>query len=239
MRRSHRWIGVVSCLILVVVALTAIALNHRNLWLAWTLPSTKDMQAATRQFNLDQAKAWSPDPFQAGHLMASSEKQLFESFDQGKNWQEVKLFVPAEHIVAIDYSAVNPDKLWVALRDVGIFYSEDNGIIWEEIVDLPPDPVAGEALQGLQVGANDDLYVETALGRYVYQGKTQRWDTFQRADAQQKLDVQGVIWALHTGKFWGNVGLYLYDMVALALVFLSLSGLVLARRKRRPRSAKG
>lgn len=222
-----------ACVFLLVVSLTAIALNHRNLWLAWTLPSAAELNhpSAPLQFQLSEAKAWAADPFLTGHLMASSEKQLFESFDQGKTWQEVKLFIPAEHVTSIVYSPQTPEKLWVALRDIGVFYSEDNGIIWEEMVDLPPDPVAGERLQHLRVGHADDLYVQTALGLYYLPSDTRQWQSFVSPQAESKLDIQALIWELHTGKFFGAWGVYLYDGVSLSLIFLSLSGLVLARRK--------
>jgi hypothetical protein len=232
-RKSHRWIGIVTCVFLLVVSLTAIALSHRNLWLAWTLPSVADLNTPTEaaRFQLSEANAWATDPFVTGHLMASSDKQLFESFDQGRTWQEVKLFIPAEHIIAIAYSPTTPEKLWVALRDIGVFYSEDNGIIWEEVVDLPPDPVAGERLAQLRVGHADDLYVQTALGIYYLSSATQKWQSFVSTQAASKLDLQTLIWELHTGKFFGTWGVYLYDGVSIALIFLSLSGLVLARRK--------
>lgn len=233
-RKSHRWIGIVACVFLLVVSFTAIALNHRNLWLAWTLPSVSELKVSDNApvvFQSTEAKAWAVDPFLTGHLMASSDKQLFESFDHGKTWQEVKLFIPAEHVISIAYSATTPEKLWVALRDVGIFYSEDNGIVWEELIDLPPDPVAGESLSALRVGQADDLYVQTALGLYYLSAETQQWQSFVSAQAESKLDIQALIWELHTGKFFGTWGVYLYDGVSLALIFLSLSGLVLARRK--------
>ena len=238
-RKGHRWIGIVACVFLLVVSLTAIALNHRNLWLAWTLPSAAELQASATEpvaFHSADAKAWAADPFLAGHLMASSEKQLFESFDHGNSWQEVKLFIPAEHVISIAYSTLTPEKLWVALRDVGVFYSEDNGIVWEELIDLPPDPVAGENLKALQVGHSDDVYVHTALGLYYRPSATQKWQSFVSAQAESKLDVQALIWELHTGKFFGSWGVYLYDGVSVALIFLSLSGLMLARRKRPQRA---
>lgn len=231
LRKSHRWLGVVSCLFVMLVSLTALALNHRNLWLAWTLPGA-NAPAVRSHFALHTAKAWAVDPFVPGHVVASSDKQLFESFDQGQHWQELKLFIPAEHVVSIAYSTVTPEKLWVALRDVGVFFSEDNGIIWEELSDLPFDPVAGERLQALRAGAEDTLYIQSLMGHYIYHSQKQQWQNFPRAQTQQKLDLQSWIWDLHTGKFLGAWGVYVYDALALSLIFLALSGLVLARRKK-------
>lgn len=235
-RKSHRWLGVVSCVFLLLVSLTALALNHRNLWLAWTLPG-EGAAAASADFSLQKAKAWAADPFVQGHILASSDKHLFESFDQGQHWQELKLFIPAEHVLSIAYSPVTPEKVWVGLRDVGIFYSEDNGVIWEELSDLPFDPVAGERFVSLVAGAEDTLYIQSLMGHYVYHSPTQRWQGFPRAQAQQKLDLQTWVWELHTGKFLGAWGVYVYDGVAVSLILLSLSGLVLSWRKKPMRKA--
>ena len=140
--------------------------------------------------------------------------------------------MPAEHVNQIVFSPHQPDLLWVSLRDVGIFVSDDGGYVWEELADLPFDPVAGERVQTMRAGAESQLWVETALGIYRYESS---WQTVvARTSAQQRLSLQAWIWRLHTGQF-SKWGVLLYDASALALIFLSLSGLVLFRRPRRKR----
>ncbi len=233
-RRSHRWVGLICCAFLLIISLTALALNHRDLWLAWDLQG--DVNTA---FSLTQAVTWAVDPFTPQHIVASSDKQLFESFDNGKKWQEVKLFVPAEHVIGIAYSPVTPETLWVALKNIGVFYSEDNGIIWEEVTTLPPDPVAGETLEAIRVGANNQLYVKTGLGLYTSSARhlspEPDWQSQKVQAAAAKLDWQTLVWKLHTGQFFGSWGIYLYDGVALSTIFLSLTGLVLFRRQKKKR----
>lgn len=221
LRRAHKWIGVLACLFTLIVSVTAIALNHRDLWV-------RGVQADA-DFNALKAQAQALDPFNAQHALASDAHHLYESWDGGQSWQELKLYIPAEDVNNIVFSPQEPDLLWVSLRDVGLFSSDDGGYVWEELSDLPFDPVAGESIQKLSVGQDNALFVQTIVGQYLY--RESQWSTIQQAQAGG-LSLQEWVWRLHTGRF-GSWGILLYDAVALSLIFLTLTGLVLSVRPRR------
>ena len=223
-RKLHKWIGIASCLFMLLVASTALALNHRELWLK--------AERTTGGFSLAQARVWSADPRTAAHLLAADEHHLYQSRNGGRSWQELKLYVPAEHVSGIAFAPSG--RLWVALRDAGL-YASDDGEIWEEVADLPFDPVAGEAIEGLQAGA-DALYVRSSLGLYTYHPAAGKWEDTGKAQAQRAagaLSLQDWIWRLHTGRGFGPAVQLLYDAIALALILISLSGLALAWKPRR------
>lgn len=227
----HRWVGILSCLFMLVVSGTALALNHADLWRAWFLNPAK-----IQNFHLSQARVLTADPHRTGHLLAADQKNLFESRDQGQTWQELKLFVPAEKVSGIGFSPEKADQIWVALREVGVYFSEDGGEIWEEVSDLPFNPLSGEKIETLLVGAGPSLQLQTDLAWYTQspQGVWKR-QALTSGQGRQALDIHDLIWRLHTGRFAGNAGLILYDGIALSLIFLSFSGLWLARRpKRKP-----
>ncbi len=226
-RRLHRWIGLISCVFMLIVSGTALALNHREFWLHWDLEPEQQLH-----FSLQQAQTWAIDPQDAQHLLAADSHYLYESRDQGQSWEEIPLYVPAEHVVGIVFSPKTPDLLWVALRDIGVFQSDDGGFVWDEIASLPFDPVAGEKIKSLAASA-ESLVVNSELGIHAYHLAKQDWHSQTLAYKQQKLSWQETIWKLHTGQFFGSWGLYLYDSVALCLIFLSLSGLWMAWRPRR------
>lgn len=226
----HRWVGILSCLFLLLVASTSLALSHSDLWRPLLLRS-----AAPAGFSLAQARVVAADPHRPARLLAASDKTLFESTDGGQHWQELKLFVPAEKVSGLAFAPQHPGWIWVALSESGIYFSEDDGAIWEEISDLPFNPVAGEPIRTLWVGAGPTLFVQTDLAVYQRRagGSWQKQILSRRG--RQVLDFQDLIWRLHTGRFAGSVGILLYDAVALSLIFLSLSGLWLFRRPRRKR----
>lgn len=236
----HRWVGIVSCLFMLLVSGTALALNHSDLWKPFFLKPV-----STAQFGLGQARNLAADPHKSGHLWATDTKALYTSPDNGQHWQEIKLYVPVEKAVGL---ALGPEKgqIWVALREVGVFYSEDGGEIWEELTQLPFNPVSGEVIEKMWVGAGPQLHLQTEFAWYSvnFRGKSPTdplqkfsWQriSLQEGQGQTRLEIQDLIWRLHTGRFAGPWGILLYDAVALSLIFLSLSGLWLSRRPKRKR----
>ncbi len=233
----HRWVGIFSCLFMLVVAGTALALNHSELWKPFILKPV-----SANGFSLGQAQLLASDPHVIGHLLAADAKALFESRDSGKSWKELKLYVPAEKAVGL---ALGPKQgqIWLALREVGVFFSEDGGEIWEEIGNLPFNPVAGEYIQKMWVGAGPTLQLKTDLA--IYTGTSDKtamvrhWQKMPLVmnQGKQALDIQDLIWRLHTGRFGGMWSILLYDAVAMSLIFLSLSGLWLSRRPRHKKKA--
>lgn len=225
LRRWHKWVGIVSCVFMLLVSGTALALNHRGVWL-------KPAGIATN-FVLQDAISWAADPFVTGHLLASDSHHLWRSRNGGQSWEEVQLYVPAEQVSGIAFDPAVRDRLWVALRNAGVFVSEDGGEIWEELATLPFSPVAGEAIISLVAGPQE-LQVRSSQGLYTYAAAAQTWRQQRLSGASSRLSTQDLIWQLHTGQFFGSWGVYLYDLVALSLIALSLSGLALGLR-RKPR----
>jgi len=242
----HRWVGILSCLFMLVVAITALALNHSELWRPFFL---KPVTASG--FSLGQAQIIASDPHTQGHLLAADTRALFESRDYGNSWKELKLYLPAEKVVGLVLGP-KPGQVWLALREVGVFYSEDGGEVWEEMGKLPFNPVAGEYIQKMWVGAGPSLYLKTDLAQYYATSTTSsnaasnaeielgNWQKMSLVQGQGKnvLDFHDLIWRLHTGRFGGSWGILLYDAVALSLIFLSFSGLWLSRRPKRKKQAE-
>jgi ligand-binding sensor domain-containing protein len=179
------------------------------------------------------------DPFNPQQLLASSGQALYHSRDGGQAWQELKLYVPADKVVAIAFSPRTRDQFWIALKEVGIFVSDDGGEVWSELEALPFDPVAGEYIEHLSVAANNLLTVKTRYGLYLQQENGWRSHRFPEINAAALNSAQDWIWRLHTGRGLGAWGLPLYDAIAISLIFLALSGLWLSfRPRRKPKIAK-
>lgn len=232
-RRLHRWIGLISCAFMLLVASTALALNHRELW----QPLVMQAHKTETGFGLSQARVWTADPHRTGHLLAADGHRLWQSTDGGTSWSELKLYVPAEDVSAIAFDPAKAGRIWVGLRRAGLYASEDGGEIWEEVVDLPFDPVAGETLEALQP-SHDGLYLKSSLAHYRPAGSGWQAIGSQAAGAKREsLSLQDWLWRLHTGRGFGPLGLLLYDLISLALILLSISGLLLFRRPKRAKRA--
>lgn len=224
--RAHKWIGLCACIFMLIVSLTALGLNHPE-WLTAERPSAIAATGLQRQ----NITALAADPFNPKHLVASDEHALYQSLDQGHAWQDLPLFVPAEHVNHIAFAPDQPGRLVVSLRDSGLYLSDDGGQIWEEM-PLPFKPVAGEQIQTLSLAGKGQIHLKTRQGLYYFEPKA-GWknnvSTTPQARQQQETRSNW-LYDLHTGKIFGPWGLYLYDAAALALIFLSLSGIYLSWR---------
>lgn len=229
LRNLHKWIGIVSCLFMLLVSSTAIALNHSDLWKPLFLHASEQ-----NRFDLNQAKYLVADPHQASHLLASNDKALYQSHDGGSSWSELKLFVPAEKITGIAFHPTKSQYFWIALREVGIYWTDDGGELWEEMFDLPFNPVEGEYIDQLSVAQGPTLKVKTEMALYSYSPNA-KWSkhSLVKGNSQQTLSMHDLIWQLHTGRFFGSWGVWLYDLISICLILLSISGLLLAKRPRK------
>lgn len=226
----HRWLGILSSLFVCLVALTAIALNRADLWRGWFL-SGQSHQA----FSVAQARQLAADPHDPKHLLAADPQALYQSFDGGQRWQELKLYVPAEKVAGIGFDPAQAGAIWVALRDAGLFFSDDGGEIWEEDFSLPFEPFKGEAIEALLVSQGPTLSLRTALGWYRKDATGNWTQTPLVGNPETVLSLHDWIWRLHTGRFAGLWGPLFYDAIALSLILLALTGLRLSWRPRRKR----
>jgi hypothetical protein len=126
--------------------------------------------------------------------------------------------VPTEHVSAL---AAGTGGFAVALRDFGVWSSTD-GYIWDRLTDAPEN----EAIPSLSFQGDKLVYLtEAAL---IVAG--------QRYEQPRSLLRQIHDW--HTGWALGRTGTIIVEAGAIALIILTVTGLVLAwrtrRRRRRP-----
>lgn len=219
-RLIHKWVGLSTLIFILIVSFSAILLNHKDLLYK---NKTED------SFSIASAKILTSDPFNKEHLVASDMKKLYHSTDLGKTWDELKLFVPAEKVNNIVFDPSIKDKFWVSLKEAGVYVTDDLGEVWDEL-SLPFAPNEGEYIENLSVNSNN-LFIKTKFAFYNYDQESEKWST-QKFDLnkEQVLNTHELIYNLHTGKFFGEYGIYLYDLVSLGLILLSISGIKISFR---------
>lgn len=140
-------------------------------------------------------------------VLAGGASGLFRSEDGGKAWQEVTMAVPTRHVTALTRGKAG---FAVAFRDMGIWQSPD-GFVWERI----PGP------EGEQVQA-----ISEENGQWVILTDKALYHQKARQPIQPSMLKRLHDW--HTGWAWGGLGTRLVEAGAIALFFLSFSGLVMA-----------
>ncbi len=231
--RLHRWLGLVMGLLVLVAALTALGLNHRDLLHRFTSPPP-----ATRDPLRQAVRGFAVDPTRARSLLLGTDDGLYRSTDAGLHWEEAILAVPAEHVVAIAFDPAVPGRVYTALEAIGLYRSDDHGEIWEE-VPLPFQPAEGTHLRALAVAGDGGLVLSTTSGLLRLPGAIARTTVLadpaswlavgprQAAATEEHPGLEGWLYALHDGRVWGTWGVPVTDAVSLALVALVLSGYAL------------
>lgn len=219
-RLIHKWLGLFSLVFVLIVSITAITLNHKDL-----IYKNKSNDS----FSLSSAQIISSDPFDKNHIIASDMKKLYDSKDLGKTWTELKLFVPAEKVNNIVFDSSMKDKFFISLKEAGVYVTEDLGEVWDEL-SLPFAPNEGEYIESLSL-SNNNLFIKTKFGFYSYDQDSEKWFT-QKFDInkEQVLNIHELVYNLHTGKFFGEYGIYLYDLVSISLILLSITGIRISFR---------
>lgn len=225
-RLLHKWLGLFSFCFILVVSSTALIMNHEEILL-----NNKEVKKE-QNINLNQIKSLTISP-NKNLIVASDLYGLFKSIDKGTTWKELKLFVPSENIEFTAFSPENDDIFVVAIKDKGVFITDDGGEVWDEI--KTPFDLATENIQALSF-SKDMLLLKTQNGLYKYFYKTEKWEKPIFQNKQNTNQIKEIVYNLHTGSFFGNYGIYLYDLISGFLILLSLSGIYLSFRikKKKP-----
>lgn len=240
LRPWHRRIGILSTLLVLFMALTGVLINHSN---HLSLDSAHVRQAwlldyygikAPRDLVLYQA---SPR-----HLMAAGSQV----------WLDDKLILEAKASVR---GVVNYRQMLVAADTDHLYLMSQEGELLET-----QDITTGLPGQILAIGQNGQLWLETRDGTFISDEDLIEWSQAMPlapipwakgvvdGDTQtiihdvraSRLNWERVLLDLHSGRFFGALGPYLMDLVALGLIIMSLTGVYiwLQQKPYKPRKRK-
>jgi len=239
MLKLHRWLGLVFGGLVLIAAITAVALNHQDQVRRWAGETTMGHSPFGRG-----PRVLAVDPGNPLAQLAGTDDGLFRSEDGGLTWEEAVLPWPAEHVVAIQFTPGKPDEVHLALAGIGVLRSLDRGETWEDVA-LPFQPVEGVRICGLAIDRAGQLVVLTRQGIWM-RNTVGSW-TERRAPGKSGVDSAAVqvAYQLHDGRFWGAWGVPLTDGVSIALIVLVATGYGLysvrlwrRRGARQPRSLR-
>jgi hypothetical protein len=216
--KLHRWLGLVFGGLVLIAAVTAVALNHQDQVRRWAGETTMGHSPFGRG-----PRVLAVDPGNPRAQLAGTDDGLFRSEDGGLTWEEAVLTWPAENVVAIQFTPGKPDEVHLALAGIGILHSLDRGETWEDVA-LPFQPVEGVRICGLATDLAGHLVVLTRQGTWI-RDAVGSW-TERRAPGRSGVDSPAVqlAYQLHDGRFWGSWGIPLTDGVSVALIVLVATG---------------
>jgi hypothetical protein len=216
LRLSHRWVGVGAALLVLVTGVTGFLLQHPG-WLG-------------EQANPPSALA--ADPVVEGRLLRGTYWGVESSEDGGFTWREIPMLAPPTDVIRIVFAPDDP-RIVLALGGDVLVGSRDGGRVWR---DMPLGPAAmepGLVLLDVAAAAEGNFTVLTDRGMVASADGGETWAWVGSGPQAPVRDLRSFIHDLHTGHLLGAAGRRLVEAGALALIFITVTGVVLFRRKGR------
>jgi hypothetical protein len=242
MRRLHRSIGAGAAIFVFFMVLTGLVINHSN------------------GLGLDQRHV--SQPFLLGWYGLGKPENI-QSYAVGDDWLSFagsQLYLNDNSVATISdgAGAVSLGELLIAAGSDELLLLDQQGnlverIPWSPIGTAPIDSIGLNANATVTVKSSGQLWMaDTDLLNWQRTGETTvtvQWSTSEPAPEQlqqaitrvyrgEGLSLERVLLDLHSGRIFGSAGVLVYDLIALGLGFLSISGLVLWFRSRRNGKSK-
>lgn len=236
-RRLHRTLGVGAALFVVFMVLSGLVINHSN-------GLGLDQRHVSHSFLLGWYGLGGPDNI--------------ESFAVGNDWLSFagsQIYLNEKFVASTSggIGAVTTGELVIAAASDEILLFDDDGNVVER---LPWRSIASAPIESVGLHANSIVAVQSAGQIWLADAALLNWRQDTEAstnprwshaepspeELQQSITKQyrgdgptmeRVLLDLHSGRIFGPVGVLVYDLLALALGFLSISGLLLWFRGRR------
>ena len=187
-------------------------------------------------------------------LYSGTSTGLYKSFNGGRNWVQD----PAFEKTSIGAIFIKPSNLSeVFVSNGGKFYSsKDGGDSWENLTSLTQKLNGNSGtsvdlrITGITSLNEKSLYVGTNSGLFSSEDGGETWDVIDLSEAvnqlsadEMKMDAVKLVTEIHTGRFFGSYFFMLVDLATLGIVFLVISGILIAyyraRIKNRKKLAEG
>jgi hypothetical protein len=235
-RRLHRSFGIGSAVFVIFMVVSGIAINHTN-------DIGFDQQSVSQPFLL----SW----------YGLNEPQSIYSFAVAEHWLSVagsQLYLNGKSVSTLSngVGAVSTDQFLVVAGNKELLMMDLNGRLiersrWDQpgagnidaIGNLPDGAVVVKSMQSIWLADSDLLnWSQTNdTDKPVWSSSKAAPEEIQQAITQHfrgdKLDFEQVLLDIHSGRIFGTLGILIYDLLALAVGFLAISGVILWVRGRR------
>jgi len=236
-RRLHRSLGAGAAIFVIFMVLSGLAINHSN-------GLGLDQRHVSQSFLLDWYGLGKPESIQ--------------SFVVGDAWLSFAgshLYLNEKPVATISdgVGAVSNGDILIAADSDELLLLDHDGNLIERI---PWEPIGAAPIESIGLHENTTVSVKSAGQLWLADTQLLNWR--QSTDAtpdppwviaqpapahlQQAItasyrgkgpSLERLLLDLHSGRIFGSIGVLVYDLLALALGFLSISGLVLWFRSRR------
>lgn len=226
LREWHRKLGITSALFLIFLSLSGIALNHTE-----SLSLGKSLISSV--WLLDHYGVKKPE-----NIRYFYNKKI--SVTNNYVWLEDKLLTEASGVII---SATKYQQFWLVLTSSQLMVFDSSGHLIDKL-----DTTSGLPENSNQLGIhNNDIILQTPTGLYRSDGDLIDWQIFTPQNTvtwfneeiiteteinqaskryrSQFLSLERVILDAHSGRLFGDIGVFVVDIIGLVIILLSISGI--------------
>lgn len=170
-------------------------------------------------------------------LYSNTQKGLWKSFNGGRNWVQDKTFKDNRVTTAFAY----PNDISHLLIGSGeeIYRTTDGGDSWAPLATITLGLKGGtsitHSLTQIKVLDRKTILAGSTSGLFISMNDGKNWENInlsgaanQLSPSEMKMDVVKVITEIHNGRFFGSYFILLVDIATFGLVFLTISGILIA-----------
>lgn len=243
LRKFHKWPGIVITLFVILFSLSGILMNHRN------LISSVDVSRSVLPENFEY-RNWNNAAVKSACMIGADSALVYGNIgvwltaDHFQTFQDWNAGFPS----GIDNRKISrivktPDGRLFAGTLFGLYQFNFQESEWQKM-DLP---VSEDRITDL-VAKGNELLVQTRSFLLKSVNGTEFMPVVLPAPEgyDGKVSLFKAIWLLHSGEIWGTLGKLLVDLFGVALLVISITGLLhfifpkwLKRRKKKQQETAG
>ncbi len=221
----HRWLGLPLCIFMLLFCVSGILLNHREAIRSWSvsrslLPSDYSIEDYNNGCIKGTVKLGSDSVLAYGYngiWLTDGRFSSFSDFNKG-------LPSGGENRSIKNLLRHSDGSLW-SVSQYGVY--RHDGVKWEMIFEVPKH----ERFSDIAFNADStQIVVASRSGLYNLDPESiavRQINLPAPVGYENKVSMFKTFWNLHSGELFGLTGRIIVDIVAIILIFLSLTGIVL------------
>jgi photosystem II stability/assembly factor-like uncharacterized protein len=218
----------------------SVILRSRTRGSEWSAVWENALPAITTLFSLNTEPEF---------LYSGTQNGLYKSFNGGRNW----VLDPVLKKIPLDAIFVNPSSPSEIYAGSGsdIYSSHDGGDSWEKL-SSPTHKFNEDSGTSADIKITNivrlnakSLFVGTSSGLYFSENEGESWKNVDLSGAanqlspdEMKMDVVKLVTEIHNGRFFGSYFFMLVDLATIGIIFLTISGILIAYYRARVKNRK-
>jgi hypothetical protein len=225
-KKYHKWLGLILAVFFIMFALSGIVMNHRGFFSRFDV-NRNWLPKEYRYKNWNNAAVRGATSISNDSLLVYGNIGIWLTDNNLSSFSDFNKGFPKgiDNRKISDLIQTNDGKLFAATL-FGLFKFDEQNRLWTKI-DLPIKEKRIVALE--QVG---DSLIVVSRSYVLIANKSDDYKSFSLANipaprgAEKRVSLFKTIWVIHSGEIYGLAGKIIVDIGGIAMILLSITGLI-------------